>query len=248
MEIDELAKPNPFEKKKRFVERSKSKSKFHDVPLENEPSRMKSVTEALLHKIKKENYSKFNKSSMLIKFGSRKDKETILTKEARLYGLNYKGFKNIKFEEGFCKSTISLTGFPWGCGSKELERHLNKILEPERIPIRVEENCILTKNSIAIQFDYLSEAFLAIQKLNETSFQVILSRCRTNRSRLTSPTAPSRSSTTSITSPPRPPTRSSRKRFKNRPPTTRSSTRPSGPNPNDHLFNPLLTILPPLPT
>jgi hypothetical protein len=44
--------------------KSKSKSKFDDVPLENEPSRMKSVTDALLLKIKKESYSKFNKSHM----------------------------------------------------------------------------------------------------------------------------------------------------------------------------------------
>ena len=78
--------------------KSKSKSKFDDVPLENEPSRMKSVTDALLLKINKESYSKFNKSSMLIKFASKKDKEAVLTKEARLYGLNYKNFKNVKFE------------------------------------------------------------------------------------------------------------------------------------------------------
>jgi hypothetical protein len=48
------------------------------VPLENEPSKIKSVTEALLHKIKKESYSKFNKSSMIVKFASKEDKEAIL--------------------------------------------------------------------------------------------------------------------------------------------------------------------------
>lgn len=58
---------------------------------------MKSVTEALLLKIKKESYSKFNKSSMLIKFATKEDKQAVLSPESRLYGLNYKGFKNVKF-------------------------------------------------------------------------------------------------------------------------------------------------------
>lgn len=75
LEIDELTKPTAIDKKKRADKtKPKAKSKFDDVPLENEPSRIKCVTEALLLKIKKENYSKFNKSSMLIKFASKKDK------------------------------------------------------------------------------------------------------------------------------------------------------------------------------
>jgi hypothetical protein len=49
----------------------------------------------------------------------------------------------------------------------------------------VDENCILTKNSITIQFDYLSEAFLAIQRLNDTAFQVLFRLFRTSNSRPT---------------------------------------------------------------
>jgi hypothetical protein len=172
IEIDELTKRGGIEQTSKQRYPKKCKSKFDDVPLENEPSRLKSVTEALLLKIKKENYSKFNKSSMLIKFASQQDKEAVLSQESRLYGLNYKGFRNVKFEEGFCKTTVSLAGIPWGCASKELERFLNKTLEGEKIPVKVEENCILTKNVISLQFDYLSEAILAIQKLNNLSFQV----------------------------------------------------------------------------
>lgn len=34
---------------------------------------------------------------MLLKFSSRQDKEAVLTTESRLYGVNYKHFRNIKF-------------------------------------------------------------------------------------------------------------------------------------------------------
>lgn len=34
---------------------------------------------------------------MILKFSSKENKEKILTKESRLYGLCYKNFKNIKF-------------------------------------------------------------------------------------------------------------------------------------------------------
>lgn len=98
VDIDEFTAPNTAvaaavaKKGKRT-----KKSEFDSVPLENEPHRRKSVTEALLLKIKKESYSKFNKSSMLLKFASRQDKEAVLTQESRLYGVNYKHFRNIKF-------------------------------------------------------------------------------------------------------------------------------------------------------
>lgn len=95
MEIDELTKNKPAEKGKRPAR--KAKSSIDDFPLENQPTRLKSVTDALLMKIKKESYSKFNKSSMLIKFASQQDKEAVLTQDARLYGLNYKNFRNVKF-------------------------------------------------------------------------------------------------------------------------------------------------------
>lgn len=72
VDIEELTKSKSTEKAKRSIR--KFKSNINDVPLENQPARLKSVTDALLLKIKKESYSKFNKSSMLIKFASQQDK------------------------------------------------------------------------------------------------------------------------------------------------------------------------------
>jgi hypothetical protein len=44
----------------------------------NGPEEKKSVTDALLSKIQRDDYSKFNKSSMVIKFASVEDKEKVL--------------------------------------------------------------------------------------------------------------------------------------------------------------------------
>jgi hypothetical protein len=68
----------PSKGSKKVRSQRSSKSKIDEVPLENKPSKIKSVTEALLHKIKKESYSKFNKSSMIVKFASKEDKAAVL--------------------------------------------------------------------------------------------------------------------------------------------------------------------------
>jgi hypothetical protein len=54
-------------------------------------------TDALLSKMRQEDYSRFNRSIMLIKLESIADKNKIITNWTRLFGLNFKHLKNIKF-------------------------------------------------------------------------------------------------------------------------------------------------------
>jgi RNA recognition motif-containing protein len=108
---------------------------------------------------------------MVIKFSSVDDKKKILIPEARLFGLNFRRFKNIKLEEGFAKNTITLVNIPWGVDSKYLESELNDLFKPLGIEITYPK-CILEKNYIYIKFDYITEALAAIKLLDNFTFQV----------------------------------------------------------------------------
>ena len=83
-------------------------------------SRNKEPTEAMMNKIKKANYSKFNKSVMILKMGSLEDKAKVLTPDTRLYGINFKDFKNVKFEEICAKPIVVITELPWGCSTEQV--------------------------------------------------------------------------------------------------------------------------------
>ena len=47
----------------------------------------------------------------------------------RLYGINFKTFKNIRFEEAQSKKVIALNMIPWGCSSTDLLKAINKALK-----------------------------------------------------------------------------------------------------------------------
>ena len=51
---------------------------------------------------------------MVFKFKNVADKIKFLSPEMRLYGLNFKDMKNIKFEEAQSKKVLVLNMVPWG--------------------------------------------------------------------------------------------------------------------------------------
>ena len=105
--------------------KGKKNQKFKAVSVNQEEeeiidydSALLQTADTIINKIRKEDYSKYNRSAMVLKMSSLEDKSKIVTNWTRLFGLNFKNFKNIKFEEGYCKTTVVVGNIPVGCQAK----------------------------------------------------------------------------------------------------------------------------------
>ena len=70
----------------------------------------------------------------------------------RLYGINFKNFRNIRFEETQSKKIIAISMIPWGCSSDDLQKVINKALKPIDVEVSY-QSCILAKGFIFIELD-----------------------------------------------------------------------------------------------
>jgi hypothetical protein len=108
---------------------------------------------------------------MVFKFRNLDDKLSFLMPEMRLYGINYKNFRNIRFEEAQSKKLVALSMIPWGCSTEDLLKAINKALEPIDVEVSYQA-CILAKGFAFLELDNFYECLNACRLLNNLPFQV----------------------------------------------------------------------------
>ena len=107
-------------------------------------------------KIKKARYSKFNKSVMVLRMASVEDKKKILMPDTRLFGINFKGFTNVKIEEVSAKPIVMVSGIVWGLSCKAAQNALNNILKGSGLKVGNANKNVIVKGSVILRFGLIT--------------------------------------------------------------------------------------------